>query len=86
MQNAARSKLLGMVLQPTRDLQGEVMDLNAKVNRGVAEYVKQSLTDRCCGNCTMYRDYGPISLGMCDLVEGAIDRDGYCRFWQKARQ
>ncbi|MFO1185921.1 MAG: high-potential iron-sulfur protein [Bauldia sp.] len=52
----------------------------AKFSKDFAGYVASGGPDRC-EDCTRYRPGKAQDDGSCELVEGTVGRDGWCKFY-----
>lgn len=54
----------------------------AKITKGAAYYRKADIPGECCGNCSMFRPRENYANGLCTLVEGVIEPEDTCNFWE----
>ena len=62
-------------------LDEKVNKLSKMVSQSDADYLDSSPYVEHCATCSMYIDSRTKLLGACSKVEGSINPDGWCRFY-----
>ena len=79
--------LNGCTEKPSVCVDTELLGVGEKQMRKTLDYVEHTAdTTQRCNNCQFFRASGVGDCGECEILGGAVSRQGYCTSWAQAKE